>query len=498
MPVTRRRSSPSSIAGWPTTRRSSASTGPACWRSASARISWTWALHCLLGIGVGRPASPWLVDMLVALDRQLTHVERHLSYYFSPNTHLTGEALALYVVGTALPELAASARWAETGRRVLLDEIPRQILNDGGHVERSTHYQRYTLDFYLLATLTARLAGDDAAASPLRRGGRAAGRIHAGTMADTNGRLPLIGDDDGGQLWPIAGRACDDVRDSLAVAATVLNRPALAAWGTPEEVAWIAGPHVGHIRRRPPSCRSAPACCARPATSSHEDSMKATPCSTLVPHGYQNGGHAHADALSLTLSLDGRRLLIDPGTSTYTMDPSLRDRMRSTVSHNTVTLDGRSQSMPAGPFHWQATVDARVVACRRNPSFDCHRGVARRLRPGSPSPHRRAHIAVRMAHRRCDRRQRTSSLGCRTLALRPRLARHERQRRASTPHMPTVTTHGCSAPAAPPHCTAAMLRAVMLRAEILRAVAGARRYTDSSCPPGRSVSRPTRKRHSPW
>ena len=51
-------------------------------------------------------SDPWLVDMLIALDRQLTHVERHLSYYFSPNTHLTGEALALYVVGTALPELA--------------------------------------------------------------------------------------------------------------------------------------------------------------------------------------------------------------------------------------------------------------------------------------------------------------------------------------------------------------------------------------------------------
>ena len=48
----------------------------------------------------------WLIDMLIALDRQLAHVAANLSYFFSPNTHLTGEALALYVVGTALPELA--------------------------------------------------------------------------------------------------------------------------------------------------------------------------------------------------------------------------------------------------------------------------------------------------------------------------------------------------------------------------------------------------------
>jgi hypothetical protein len=88
------------------------------------------------------------------------------------------------------------------------------------------------------------------------------------------------------------------------------------------------------------------------------------------PHGYQNGGHAHADALSCVLSIQGRPLLIDPGTSTYTMDPALRDRLRSPFSHNTVTIDGRSHSTPAGPFHWHSTTDAQTAVCRRNPSFD--------------------------------------------------------------------------------------------------------------------------------
>ena len=58
-----------------------------------------------------------LIDALVAIDRQLTHVEHHLSYYFSPNTHLTGEALALYVVGQALPgaRAQATAGWLRDG-----------------------------------------------------------------------------------------------------------------------------------------------------------------------------------------------------------------------------------------------------------------------------------------------------------------------------------------------------------------------------------------------
>jgi uncharacterized heparinase superfamily protein len=328
-------------------------------------LSWTWALHFLLG---PPSADPWLVDMLIALDRQLTHVERHLSYYFSPNTHLTGEALALYVVGTALPELTSSERWVETGRSVLLAEIGKQILPDGGHVERSTHYQRYTLDFYLLATLTARRAGDTSAA---HRFEEAAGRLadFTITMADTNGRLPHIGDDDGGMLWPFRGRACDDVRDSLALASVVLGRSELAAWGVPEEVAWIAGPDasrggasVDH-ERASRLLSSTGYFVSRDSDGSHA-------VLDAGPHGYRNGGHAHADALSFTLSIDGQPLLIDPGTSTYTMDAELRDTMRSSVSHNTVTIDGRPQSAPDGPFHWRSTVDAGVTACSITDGFD--------------------------------------------------------------------------------------------------------------------------------
>ncbi len=45
------------------------------------------------------------MDLLLALDRQLAHIEQNLSHYFSPNTHLLGEALALYVAGRALPML---------------------------------------------------------------------------------------------------------------------------------------------------------------------------------------------------------------------------------------------------------------------------------------------------------------------------------------------------------------------------------------------------------
>ena len=345
-------------------------------------IAWLWALHFLLADtdegAAGPSRAPWLIDLLVALDAQLTHIERNLSYYFSPNTHLTGEALALYASGLALPELAASPRRAALGRRILFEEIDRQINADGGHAELSTHYHRYTLDFYLLALLMAERAQDSDA---IVRFTDAATRVaeFARAMADDRGRLPLIGDDDGGMLAPIAGRACDDIRDSLALAAVVLGRPDLAPWGLTEEVFWIAG---------------RTALDQEPFIDAHRADAVPTASRALIDtgyvvvrdgagghlvfdvgsHGYMNGGHAHADALSITLALSGRPLLIDPGTSTYTMNPTIRDRLRSTASHNTLTLDGQSSSLPDGPFQWHSRTDAHPGGIRQNVRFDWAEG----------------------------------------------------------------------------------------------------------------------------
>jgi hypothetical protein len=345
-------------------------------------LSWLWALHLLLADtdeGSSGPShAAWLVDLLLGLNRQLTHLERNLSYYFSPNTHLTGEALALYVAGLSLPELAASGRWAATGRRILLDEIDRQICVDGGHVERSAHYHRYTLDFYLLALLMAERSKDTEAITRFTDAATRAAEF-ARAIADDNGRLPLLGDDDGGMLWPFAGRTCDDVRDSLALAAVVLGRPDFAPWGVPEEVFWIAGRTAFD---QEPFIETYRAAIAPPASRVFRETgyvvMRDTAGGHLLfdagVHGYLNGGHAHADALSLTLSIGKRPLIVDPGTSTYTVNPVVRDRLRRSVNHNTLTLDDRSPSVPDGPFHWESRADARFGALRQNPGFDWAEG----------------------------------------------------------------------------------------------------------------------------
>jgi hypothetical protein len=77
------------------------------------------------------------------------------------------------------------------------------------------------------------------------------------------------------------------------------------------------------------------------------------------PQGTGRCGHGHADALSVSLAVAGRRWLVDPGSCCY-IGPSNngggndRNTFRGTRAHNTLTVDGADQAEPEGPFAWSS------------------------------------------------------------------------------------------------------------------------------------------------
>ena len=105
--------------------------------------------------------------LLQYLDVHARHLERHLSTWFSPNTHLTGEALALLHLGVLLPELRGAARWREQGLAVLHEWFPRQVRADGTYFEQATQYHRYTTEFYFHLLLLAERSAREGYAAPV-------------------------------------------------------------------------------------------------------------------------------------------------------------------------------------------------------------------------------------------------------------------------------------------------------------------------------------------
>jgi hypothetical protein len=86
------------------------------------------------------------------------------------------------------------------------------------------------------------------------------------------------------------------------------------------------------------------------------------------PLGYLSiAAHGHADALSLWLALDGRPVLVDPGTYRYQGGGAWRDWFRSTRAHNTLTVGGVSQSISAGAFNWSHKAEARRDSSAEHP-----------------------------------------------------------------------------------------------------------------------------------
>src|SRR5207247_3527850 len=97
--------------------------------------------------------------LLKSLTEHGRHIETYLSHYSSPNSHLTGEALGLVYLGTALPELRRAAHWRRLGLQILLDQLPIHVRPDGVYFEQSSYYHRYTADFYSHLFVLSRASG---------------------------------------------------------------------------------------------------------------------------------------------------------------------------------------------------------------------------------------------------------------------------------------------------------------------------------------------------
>ena len=324
-------------------------------------VAWVWIL-ALMGDAMPGNVRRRALGRLAVNGR---HLERFLSTWFSPNTHLTGEALGLYILGTALPRCPDAARWRETGESILLDWVPRHVREDGTYVEQATWYHRYTTDFFLHYFLLAQRANAGNAHQQVKA--PLEGLLHVLCwITRPDGTFPLIGDDDGGRLLFLDGEPAGSARTTLSVGAALFERADWAhlAGGPTAELVWLMGANGLHafeeLRPTPPTDLSrAFSNGGLYVMRSGWDASASLLTVDAGPHGFLNGGHAHADALSLDLTVDGSPMFVDPGTYTYTLSSDWRDRFRDTQSHNAATMNGRASATPSGPFQWASRVDGR-------------------------------------------------------------------------------------------------------------------------------------------
>jgi uncharacterized heparinase superfamily protein len=252
---------------------------------------------------------------------QLRWLAENLEYHLLGN-HLLANAKAL-VLGGLFFEGAEADNWHRLGKRVLDEQLAEQILPDGGHIERSPMYHSAILEDLLdLYNVAGVYLDQRAISAELMRC-----RSRWSEIVAAMGRWLRVMTHPDGQIAFFNDAAMGIVPEPAALEAYA-SRLGLARFEKPG----LGIRHLvesGYIRL------------------AQQEAVAILDVAPLGPDYLP--GHAHADTLSFELSLFGRRVLVNSGTSTYEENEE-RLRQRGTAAHNTVVVNDQDSSEMWGAF----------------------------------------------------------------------------------------------------------------------------------------------------
>jgi Heparinase II/III-like protein/Heparinase II/III N-terminus len=335
-------------------------------------LSWLW-LYFLMAGSDAEPGE-FRSEFYASLAVSGRHIEKYLSTYFSPNTHLLGEGAALFFIGTSCPELPRAEQWQARGWKILQDAAERQVRGDGLHFEQSIYYHVYALDFFLHAMVLASRNGIDV---PVQFERTVERMLEALCVLGRSGPVPRLGDDDGGRVFDGQRNRWseDHLLDPLAAGAVLFGREDFKSVASQprEEMIWLLGDSGLTEFDRLPKVAVTRGSSAFPDSGLYvmsSDDLGQQLVIDAGPQGADTAGHGHADALSITANSAGRALLVDPGTFEYVGESLERNRFRGTKAHNTLAVDGLDQAEPKGPFGWGRLPNVRAEEWIAGENFD--------------------------------------------------------------------------------------------------------------------------------
>jgi heparinase II/III-like protein len=301
--------------------------------------------------------------MIEGLYHHGLHLENNLSFYFSPNTHLLGEAVALHVLAALLPGLPHAAKWKQKADGVVQDQMKLQVRDDGSHFEQSTYYHVYALDMFLFH---AALSNQGSAYKA--KLARMADYLDA--LLGPDRRLPFLGDDDGGRWFHPYGDRDRFGRATLATANSYFKENRWTAeesdyWE--QACWWLPDAHGERNSRIKLPARSQLFADVGLAILRSSTTKIIVDCGTF---GRGSAGHSHADTLNVTVTAGEEEILIDPGTFTYVGSTEERNAFRGTAAHNTIRVDARDQADPVNTFRWAGPPAVSVLVWRTSEAED--------------------------------------------------------------------------------------------------------------------------------
>ncbi|MEN7549601.1 heparinase II/III family protein [Rapidithrix thailandica] len=268
--------------------------------------------------------------------------------------HTTADYAGLLFLSIALQEHPKSKKWLQQAVAGLEECIEYQVREDGGHFESSIPYHRLVLELFGYSTLIA--SHNDVIFSDNYYHKLYSMFQYTAKYIDHNGEAPMVGDNDSGRFLVFRR-----TREQNHYYLLQLGKQLFGLNFIEDQLNDLQYSHWLPIVKFPPlSIQHQPI--PREGFFQNIDSgsyifrsNKYYVFVSLFPIGMNGqGGHNHIDMGSFVLSMNGKPVIVDPGTYTYTRSLEKRMEYRSPHMHNImVTPDEFSSSYAEGYWDLQ-------------------------------------------------------------------------------------------------------------------------------------------------
>ncbi len=280
--------------------------------------------------------------MFIYLNPEKSPVNNH-------NHYLSDLAGQIYL-GLLFEKTALGKKWLIKGVKEFYKEVRLQILPSGVDYERSINYHRLVTEIFTAVIIPLQNSTIEIPFDIYYRLEKMYEFIMHYIKPD--GTVPVIGDQDDGRILPFSKQQNIDHRYLLSIGAAFFKRRDFKKYsnGYNADCLFLLGDsskekyerlEEKNYQLKSKSFKDAGFFIMRNNKNYMFINISGKSHYNEIP----GGTHTHSDLLSFELCINGKSILVDPGSYIYSADSEFRKLFRSTPMHNTVTVDGENQNV---------------------------------------------------------------------------------------------------------------------------------------------------------
>jgi len=321
-----------------------------------------WILSLLYFVGSNLINNSFVYEFIKNIFIHGTYIHKNLEKKpFGPKTnHYLSNLTGLIYIGLFLNQTHYRKKWLNFAVKELKRQMNYQVYEDGCDYEASTCYHRLALELVFYPTIFLIKSNPGFNGKNFYEvGEKILGKLFIKKLykmfevvrccIKPGGIIPQIGDNDNGRLHFFGFSGPLNMSYLLAMGAVFFKEKnfKLKELGFSEEILWLFG-RDGYKIWHDLEQISIKEIESRAFLSSGWYIMRGNNNYMIIsagPNGQNGfGGHGHNDKLSFELSINGKDIIVDPGSYVYTPLPKWRNSFRSTVFHSTAVVDCKEQN----------------------------------------------------------------------------------------------------------------------------------------------------------